>query len=182
MTRGRKLVAGLAACAAARRGGGGERSGCRARPQRRRPRGVQLGDAGRGARDLGLRGEHRLRLDGARRAQARARDVDRRRDRRHHADRAAKRFSATVPVYVHVINKGHDARGRQRAGLADPGSRSRVLNQTFNGMRGGADTNFNFVLRDIDRTTNEAWFNMAPSTSERARGQARPAPRAAPTR
>ena len=70
-----------------------------------------------------------------------------------------------MPVYVHVINKGQT--------LADgnvPDSQIQqqitVLNQTFNGMRGGADTNFNFVLRDIDRTTNEAWFNMAASTSE----------------
>jgi hypothetical protein len=76
-----------------------------------------------------------------------------------------KRFSATVPVYVHVINKG--------PALSDgnvPDSQVKqqitVLNQTFNGMRGGADTNFNFALRDIDRTTNEAWFNMAPGTPE----------------
>ena len=70
-----------------------------------------------------------------------------------------------MPVYVHVINKGQT--------LADgnvPDSQIQqqitVLNQTFNGMRGGADTNFNFVLKGVDRTTNEAWFNMAPSTSE----------------
>ena len=76
-----------------------------------------------------------------------------------------KRFAATVPVYVHVINKG--------ATLADgnvPDSQIQqqitVLNQTFNGMRGGADTNFNFVLKGVDRTTNEAWFNMAPNTSQ----------------
>jgi pregnancy-associated plasma protein-A len=74
-------------------------------------------------------------------------------------------FSATVPVYVHVIRKGTT--------VADgnvPDSQIQqqitVLNQTFNGARGGADTNFNFVLRGIDRTTNEAWFTMSPNTSQ----------------
>jgi hypothetical protein len=76
-----------------------------------------------------------------------------------------KRFSATVPVYVHVINQGPT--------LADgnvPDSQIQrqiaVLDQTFGGMRGGADTGFDFVLRGIDRTTNEAWFNMSPNTSQ----------------
>ena len=68
MTRGRKLVAGLAACAAVVAAGAGSAPAAEHGAQRRRPRGVQLGDAGHGARDLGLRGEHRLRLDGARRA------------------------------------------------------------------------------------------------------------------
>ena len=81
------------------------------------------------------------------------------------APKVPKRFWATVPTYVHVINKGPT--------LADgnvPDSQIQqqiaVLNRTFNGARGGADTNFEFVLRDIDRTTDEAWFNMSPNTSQ----------------
>jgi len=76
-----------------------------------------------------------------------------------------KRFSATVPTYVHVINTGpspadgnvSDAQIQQQIA---------VLNQTFNGARGGADTDFSFVLKGVDRTTNEAWFDMSPNTSE----------------
>jgi hypothetical protein len=76
-----------------------------------------------------------------------------------------KRFSATVPVYVHVVNKG-PALSDGNVPDAQIQRQVDVLNQTFNGMRGGADTNFNFVLRGVDRTTNEAWFNMSPNTSE----------------
>ncbi len=76
-----------------------------------------------------------------------------------------KRFGATVPTYVHVINKGRTAAD---GNVSDAQIRAQieVLNQTFNGMRGGADTNFTFDLEAITRTTNEAWFNMGPNTSE----------------
>jgi hypothetical protein len=69
-------------------------------------------------------------------------------------------FSATIPVYFHVINKGPT--------LADgnvPDSQIRaqidVLNQTF------AGTGFRFQLIAIDRTANQAWFDMAKPLVER---------------
>jgi hypothetical protein len=65
------------------------------------------------------------------------------------------RFPVDVPVDVHVIHAG-------RAGDV-PGARIRrqiaVLNATFGGRLGGADTGFRFALRGIDRTSNAAWYH-----------------------
>ncbi len=81
------------------------------------------------------------------------------------APKVPKRFSASVPVYVHVINTGPTL---AEGNVPDSQIQAQidVLNQTFNGMRGGADTNFNFRLAGTDRTTNAAWFNMSVQTSE----------------
>ncbi len=80
--------------------------------------------------------------------------------------KVGKRFSATIPVYFHVINKGPT--------LADgnvPQSQVQaqidVLNQTFAGARGGANTGFKFQLVKTTRTTNAEWFEMAHSRVER---------------
>ena len=81
------------------------------------------------------------------------------------APQVGKRFSATVPVYVHVINKGQTV-ADGNVPQSQIQAQIDVLTQTFNGMRGGADTNFTFRLAGVDRTTNEAWFNMSPNTSE----------------
>ncbi len=164
MTRGRKLVAGVAACAAVVAAGAGsapaaqhghnaaDLAACNwATPDT--ARGIAGFDANTGYASTARGGRQRepvmstdAEIEGA-------------------VPKVPKRFSATVPTYVHVINKG--------PALADgnvPDSQIRqqmtVLNQTFNGARGGADTNFDFVLRGIDRTTNEAWFDMSPNTSE----------------
>jgi hypothetical protein len=82
-----------------------------------------------------------------------------------------KHFAATVPVYFHVINKG--------PALADgnvPDSQIQaqidVINRTFAGGRGGANTGFRFMLAGTDRTTNEEWFEMSTSRAERDAKQA----------
>ena len=164
MNRGTKLAAGFAACLAAAVVGTGsapaaehahnaaDLAACNwATPDG--ARGVAGFDAGAGSASTARGGRQRepsmstdAEIEGA-------------------VPKVPKRFSATVPTYVHVINKGPS--------LADgnvPDSQIQqqiaVLNQTFNGARGGADTNFNFVLKGIDRTTDEAWFNMSPNTSE----------------
>jgi hypothetical protein len=80
--------------------------------------------------------------------------------------KVGKNFSATVPVYFHVIRKG--------LALADgnvPDSQIQaqidVLNRTFAGQRGGADTHFQFVLAGVTRTTNAEWFEMSQTRLDR---------------
>ena len=75
-----------------------------------------------------------------------------------------KSGSVTIPVYYHVINKGK--------GIANgdvPMSMLRaqidVLNQSFSGATGGANTPYRFVLAGVDRTTNVSWFNAGPGTA-----------------
>ena len=73
--------------------------------------------------------------------------------------------SITIPVYVHVINKGQ---GIQNGNVPDRMIRSQidVLNASFGGATGGASTAFTFELVGITRTTNEAWYNMGFGSRE----------------
>ena len=63
-------------------------------------------------------------------------------------------FTATVPVYFHVVTDG------QIGSLtnAQIDRQMRVLNQTFSGAEGGADSGFTFVLAGVTRTDNADWF------------------------
>jgi hypothetical protein len=65
--------------------------------------------------------------------------------------------SATIPVWMHVINKGS---GFANGDLPDTMIREqiRVLNESYNGRTGGANTSFAFELVGITRTTNAEWF------------------------
>lgn len=67
-------------------------------------------------------------------------------------------FSATVPVYVHVVTDGTTGAltGAQIA------AQLRVLNETFGGREGGADTGFVFELAGVTHTDNAAWFYTGP--------------------
>ena len=72
---------------------------------------------------------------------------------------AAAVTSVTVPVAFHVIRAdltaaGGNVTGRQiRRQIA-------VLNASYGGSTGGADTGFQFSLLSIDRTTNASWFKL----------------------
>jgi hypothetical protein len=72
---------------------------------------------------------------------------------------AAAATSITVPVAFHVIRadltaEGGNVTGRQiRRQIA-------VLNASYGGSTGGADTGFQFSLLSIDRTTNASWFKL----------------------
>src|SRR5215213_3756894 len=70
-------------------------------------------------------------------------------------------FEATIPVYVHVIRTGTAvAQGNvPNAWIRD---QLDVLNMSYAGFYGGADTGFRFELAGVDRTTNARWFNMTP--------------------
>ena len=69
-------------------------------------------------------------------------------------------FTATIPVWFHVIA----ASKSPRDGWVSDDQIARqidVLNQTFGGAFGGADTGFRFELAGVTRTINSAWFEMA---------------------
>ncbi|HEU5156441.1 MAG TPA: zinc metalloprotease [Streptosporangiaceae bacterium] len=80
---------------------------------------------------------------------------------------AARRVAAAepvrVPVYFHVIHDGPAGditTATIRRQLA-------VLNATFGGRTGGADTGFRFTVRGVDRTDNASWYRR-PDGHERA--------------
>jgi hypothetical protein len=68
--------------------------------------------------------------------------------------KAGPNFTATVPVYFHVVTGGAagNLTGRQIA------AQMRVLNRTFAGGEGGANTGFTFELAGVTRTDNARWF------------------------
>ncbi len=67
--------------------------------------------------------------------------------------------SAIIDVWVHVINQGA---GFANGNLSDTAIREqiRVMNDSFNGRTGGANTGFGFNLAGITRTTNATWFTQ----------------------
>ena len=77
-------------------------------------------------------------------------------------------FTATVPVYFHVITDGADGNltSRQIDAQID------VLNDTFGGGEGGADTGFSFLLAGVTRTNDATWFKSASGGAESAMKQA----------
>lgn len=71
--------------------------------------------------------------------------------------------SATIDVYWHIISQGS---GTANGDIpeAQVHASIQVLNDAFSGATGGSDTPFRFILANIDRTTNPAWFNMTPGS------------------
>ena len=67
---------------------------------------------------------------------------------------AEANFTATVPVYFHVVTDGEIGSVTN----AQIDRQMRVLNQTFSGAEGGADSGFTFVLAGVTRTDNADWF------------------------
>jgi hypothetical protein len=65
--------------------------------------------------------------------------------------------SIQVPVYFHVINRGPGIENGD-VPVSMIREQMRVLNTGFE------SSGFQFNLVEIDRTTNPAWFNMAPGT------------------
>jgi len=63
----------------------------------------------------------------------------------------------TIPVWVHVINKGE---GFANGDLPIEMIRSQiqVLDESFSGRSGGAGSGFTFQLAGVTRTTNAQWF------------------------
>jgi hypothetical protein len=68
--------------------------------------------------------------------------------------RAGADFRQTVPVYFHVVTDGAVG-ALTDAQIADQIS---VLNNTYAGGEGGANTGFSFALAGVTRTDNADWF------------------------
>jgi hypothetical protein len=66
--------------------------------------------------------------------------------------------SAVIPVWVHVISAGA---GFNNGDVPDQmiKDQMRVLNESYNGRTGGANTAFGFELVGVTRTVNATWFN-----------------------
>jgi hypothetical protein len=71
---------------------------------------------------------------------------------------AGPNFSATVPVYFHVVTDGSigDLTDKQ---ISD---QMTVLNLEFAGMEGGANTGFSFTLAGVTHSDNADWFYAKP--------------------
>ena len=63
-------------------------------------------------------------------------------------------FSATVPVYFHVITDGRTG-WMSKATVKE---QIKVLNLSLGGFYGGVNTGFKFVLAGLDYTNNAGWF------------------------
>lgn len=72
--------------------------------------------------------------------------------------KASNRFATTVPVYFHVVTDGTIG-ALTNSQIA---AQIRVLNTTFAGGEGGADTGFSFTLAGVTRTDNADWFYANP--------------------
>ncbi|MET0939694.1 MAG: zinc metalloprotease [Gaiellaceae bacterium] len=75
---------------------------------------------------------------------------------------AGPNFSATVPVYFHVVSDGTiGALTTQQIN-----AQMDVLDNTFSGGEGGTNTGFAFELAGITRTDNAKWFYAGPGGAE----------------
>ncbi|MDF2734742.1 MAG: metalloprotease [Chloroflexota bacterium] len=68
--------------------------------------------------------------------------------------RATSSFSATVPVYFHVVTDG-DAGDLSAKQIS---SQITVLNRTFGGREGGVTSGFTFELAGVTRTDDAVWY------------------------
>ncbi len=75
---------------------------------------------------------------------------------------ASALLTAAVPVYFHVITDGRIG-NLTRARIA---AQVKVLNVTFAGGEGGADTGFSFYLAGVTRTDNADWFYAGPGGTD----------------
>jgi hypothetical protein len=71
-------------------------------------------------------------------------------------------FSATIPVYFHIIHDG----GVGNVSDAAVRTQVRVLNETFSGGEGGDNTGFSFELAEITRADNAEWYAIASFDAE----------------
>jgi hypothetical protein len=74
--------------------------------------------------------------------------------------KAGKNFSATVPVWFHVVTDGSIGNVSDKV-ISD---QIRVLNLAYAGFYGGARTGFSFTLVGVDRTNNADWFYTGPGS------------------
>ncbi|MGE0130407.1 MAG: zinc metalloprotease [Blastocatellales bacterium] len=75
--------------------------------------------------------------------------------------------SVTVKVYFHVIQQNGTAgvSGTGYVPVSQLDSQINVLNQSYAGQTGGANSPFRFVRSGVDYTVNSSWYNAGPSSS-----------------
>ena len=78
--------------------------------------------------------------------------------------RAPAGFSATVPVYVHVITDGTVG----NLTTTQINGQISQLNRGFGGSEGGAATGFSFTLAGVTRTNDAVWFASQSGGAEHA--------------
>src|SRR5262249_1837872 len=64
---------------------------------------------------------------------------------------------ATIDIYYHVVTDG--AAGQ--VSNATIAAQTQVMNLSYSGFYGGADTGFRFRTAGVDRTNNAAWYAQA---------------------
>ena len=77
---------------------------------------------------------------------------------------AAAPGSITIPVWFHVINNG-PLPTNGNVPDAQIAAQIQVLNDSYSGLTGGANTAFRYVLAGTTRTTNASWYTMGPGTT-----------------
>lgn len=78
------------------------------------------------------------------------------------AGSAERNGTVNVDVYFHVIT---DTAGRGNVSDVQIREQIKVLNDSFSGLTGGANTIYRFTLTDTDRTANNSWFTATNGTS-----------------
>ena len=78
------------------------------------------------------------------------------------APKVPANFSASVPLYFHVIHNGTTGNVSNMT-IAE---QMTVLNQAFSGFFGGANSKVSFTLAGVDRTNSAAWFDAEPGSAE----------------
>ena len=76
---------------------------------------------------------------------------------------AEANFSATVPIYFHVVTDGSIGNVTR----AQINAQVDVLNNTFAGGEGGSNTGFSFELTGVTRTDNAKWFYASIGGAEK---------------
>src|SRR5262245_3185170 len=72
--------------------------------------------------------------------------------------------SVTIDVWVHVINKGTGIANGDIS-QQDIDAQIQVLNDSYDGRKGGAVTAFKFNLVGVTPTTNPTWYTAGPSST-----------------
>lgn len=68
----------------------------------------------------------------------------------------------TINVYFHVIT---NTSGQGAVSDVQIANQIRVLNDSYSGLTGGANTKFRFVLAGVDRTANNTWYAAGMGSS-----------------
>jgi Pregnancy-associated plasma protein-A len=78
------------------------------------------------------------------------------------APKVPANFSATVPVYFHVIHNGTTG----NVSMTTINEQMAAFNMAFAGFFGGANAKISFTLAGVDRTNNAAWFDAEPGSAQ----------------